>query len=351
MTSATTSPHDAVGSDLIAVLAELTGYLESILPGGLSGPLSASLIAGGRSNLTYILTDGVGRWVLRRPPLGHVLASAHDMGREVRVLRALTGSAVPVPAVLGHCTDTGLLGAEFYVMSFADGVTYREDAQFAALSAPAATKLSHALIDTLADLHAIDPAAVGLSSFGRPEGYLERQLRRWGTQLEASRCRDVPGFERLAALLAADVPVSARAGVVHGDFRQDNVIVAPDAPGEIRAVLDWEMATLGDPMTDLGMFALYWEGWAGLDNPITAVPGDHPAFPRQGDLIARYASRTGADLDRFGWYLGFAYFKLAVILEGIHFRYVEGLTVGEGFGRIGAMVPVLVNRGVAVLDA
>ena len=331
-------------------LPALEGFLAAAVPAGLAGPLRGTLLAGGRSNLTYLLEDGADCWVLRRPPLGHVLETAHDMTREVTVLRALASTKVPVPGVVAACDDTAVIGAPFYLMRYVDGTILRTREQLAALSAEHATRMSYALVDVLADLHQVDPAAVGLGEFGRPEGFLQRQLRRWGKQQQSSRSRDIPRMDELPALLAERLPVSPAPAVVHGDYRQDNVILAAEDPGRVLAVLDWEMATVGDPFTDVAMLAVYWQGWAGLDNPITGIPGDHAAFPRQGDLLERYCARTGADLADLDWYLGLAFYKLAVILEGIHYRYAQGQTVGEGFDRIGAMVPELVRRGIAVLE-
>jgi aminoglycoside phosphotransferase (APT) family kinase protein len=314
------------------------------------GPLRASLIAGGRSNLTYALTDGTHRWVLRRPPLGHVLATAHDMGREYRVMTALAPTAVPVPRTVLEHPEPDVLGAPFYVMEQVDGVVHRSVGDFAHLDADARRRLGHAFVDALAALHLVDPAAVGLAGFGRPDGYLERQVRRWTAQLASSRSREVPGFDALAARLADDVPTPQRVSVVHGDYRLDNVIVAADDPGRVRAVLDWEMATLGDPLADLALFALYWQGWGAADNPIFATPGEH-GFPAAAELMRRYADATGLDLADDAWYTALACFKFAVICEGIHYRHSQRLTVGEGFDRIGALVPGIVHRGLVALDA
>ena len=324
--------------------AALAGVRE--LLAGRVGPLRASLLAGGRSNLTYALTDGAGRWVLRRPPLGHVLATAHDMAREYRVMDALAATPVPVPRMVLQHPDPDLLGAPFYVMELVEGVVYRDAADFGRLDADGRRRLGHAFVDGLAALHLVDPASVGLGDFGRPAGYLARQVARWTAQLASSRSRDVPGFDDLAARLARDVPASPRVSVVHGDYRLDNVVVAADDPGRLRAVLDWEMATLGDPLADLALFALYWSDWGGPDNPIAATPAEH-GFPQAAALTARYALRTGLDLADTAWYDAFACFKLAVICEGIHYRHVRGLTVGAGFDRIGALVPGLVRRGLA----
>ena len=308
-----------------------------------------SLLSGGRSNLTYRVEWGGHRWVLRRPPLGHVLRTAHDMRREARVLGALAPTAVPVPAVVAVCEDDHVLGAPFYIMEAVEGPILRTDQDLAQLDGETARSLAHAFVDTLADLHNVVPGEVGLADFGRPDGYLERQLSRWAAQLAGSDCRTVEGFDELARRLEDRLPVSQGHALVHGDYRLDNVIVDPDDPGRIRAVLDWEMATLGDPLADVGLFHLYWIGWAGIDNPIAGTPGLLPAFPAWAELAERYARRSSLKLDDLDWYLAFAAYKLAVILEGIHYRHRNGLTVGEGFGEIGAMVPQLVQRGLAHL--
>ncbi|MBK1787623.1 phosphotransferase family protein [Prauserella cavernicola] len=321
-------------------VSSLESFLRAECPGLLTGPLRAGLLSGGRSNLTYLLTDGHERWVLRRPPLGHVLATAHDMGREFRVLGALHPTDVPVPRPIVSA-GPDVLGAPFYVMEFADGDVLRERAQLEAAAAPA---LAGELVDVLARLHRLDPAAVGLADLGRPAGYLERQVRRWGTQLAASGSREVPGIAELGTRLGQRLPAHQRAGIVHGDYRLDNVVTGRD-DGRVLGVLDWEMATLGDPLTDVASMVVWWDGIRGLDSPVAAVPGDVPGFPSGDTLVEHYARATGWDLAGFAWYLAFAYYKIAVIFEGIHYRAEQGLTVGEGFDRLGALVPALVERG------
>ncbi|CAM5580857.1 hypothetical protein STANM309S_02782 [Streptomyces tanashiensis] len=227
---------------------QLRRFLDRERPGLVSGPLEARLIEGGRSNLTYVVSDGTGRWVVRRPPLGHVLATAHDMRREHRVISALHATDVPVPGTVLLCEDESVLGAPFYVMEFVDGTPYRSARQLAPLGPERTRAAVLGLVDTLVDLHAVDPAAVGLGDFGRPEGFLDRQLRRWGKQLDASRGRELPGIEELHAALGRALPASPPPTVIHGDYRLDNVLVGED--DRIRAVLDWEMSTLGDPLTD-----------------------------------------------------------------------------------------------------
>ncbi len=312
-----------------------------------TGPLTADLIPGGRSNLTYRVTDGSRRWVLRRPPLGHVLATAHDMSREHRVIKALADTAVPVPRVELLCEDADVIGAPFYLMEEVPGVALRHRDQCPWLTPDKARALSERLVDVLADLHAVDPQDVGLADFGRPDGFLKRQVSRWGKQLDASRSRDLPGIDELRDRLADSVPDSARATIVHGDYRLDNVLVTED-PLDISAVLDWEMATLGDPLADVGLLCVYWNGiGAREDDPITGTVPTLPGFADTDELVRRYAERSGADTGGLAWYTAFAYFKLAVILEGIHFRFTRGKTVGAGFDQIGQLTLPLVRQGLA----
>lgn len=328
------------GLDLVV----LTAHLSRTRPGLLAGPLDAALVAGGRSNLTYVLTDGRGRWVLRRPPLGHVLETAHDMGREHRVMSALAGTQVPVPQMVLLERDPEVLGAPFYLMAFVDGTVFRSEAQLSAVAPAAGAALADDLVDTLARLHAVDPGAVGLAELGRPSGYLARQVRRWTTQLAASHSREVPGLDELGRRLADTVPPDSASRIVHGDYKLDNVVVGDHS--SVRAVLDWEMATLGDPLTDLVNAALWWDGVLDTDGrPIAAVPAAVPTLPGSDRLLERYARTTGADLSTLPWYQGLACFKLAAIFEGMHHRSTLGLTVGEGFDGLGGLAPALARRG------
>jgi aminoglycoside phosphotransferase (APT) family kinase protein len=321
----------------------LRAYLDRERPGLVAGPLRAELIAGGRSNLTYTIGDGSSVWVLRRPPLGHVLATAHDMSREFRVMTALAPSAVPVPRTILLCADDTVLGAPFYLMEKVDGTVFRSSDQITAdLTAPQARELSFTLVDVLAKLHAVDIDEVGLGDFGRPDGYLRRQVRRWRGQLDKSRSREVAGIDELHDRLAGSVPPSQRSAIVHGDFRLDNVIV--DADRRVAAVLDWEMSTLGDPLADLGLLVVYWQTLMPL-----AGAGRENGFASAGEVIAHYAARTGLDLSTVDWYVAFGFFKLAVVAEGIHYRFTLGKTVGNGFERYGELVPQLVRQGNEVL--
>ncbi|MEV7286462.1 phosphotransferase family protein [Streptomyces sp. NPDC093252] len=324
----------------------LRGLLDRERPGLVAGPLTAQLIEGGRSNLTYTVTDGTGRWVVRRPPLGHVLATAHDMRREHRVISALHPTAVPVPGTLLLCEDEEVLGAPFYVMEQVPGTPYRTAAQLAPLGPERTRAAVLGLVDTLVELHAVDPAAVGLDDFGRPDGFLDRQLRRWSKQLDASRDRDLPGIDELHTALGRTLPRSPAPTVVHGDYRLDNVLL--DGSDRITAVLDWEMSTLGDPLTDLGLLVMYSTPLGTPGSPVstTAEAAGHPA---PAELVERYADRSGREVAAVAWYTAFAWFKLAVILEGIHYRYTLGRTVGPGFDRIGALVPVFIEHGLTTL--
>ncbi|MER5864984.1 phosphotransferase family protein [Kitasatospora sp. NPDC002040] len=326
--------------------ARLRVHLDAALPGLVGGPLRAELIEGGRSNLTYRVTDGARTWVLRRPPLGHVLATAHDMAREYRVLAALRPTAVPVPEVLLLVEDDTVLGAPWYLMEHVAGTPHRDPAVLAAFGPERVHGLGLHLVDTLVALHAVDPAAVGLADFGRPAGFLERQLRRWERQLESSRSREVPGIAELRQALADRLPDSPAPTVVHGDYRLDNVLVGPG--DRITAVLDWEMSTLGDPLTDLGLLVMYTELARRYDG---VLPGAAlaPGFPGTAELVGRYADGSGRDVARLGWYVGFASFKLAVVLEGIHYRFGQGRTVGPGFDRVGELVPLFVQFGLTSL--
>ncbi|ATW52476.1 phosphotransferase family protein [Streptomyces xantholiticus] len=326
---------------------QLRGHLDRERPGLVGGPLSARLIQGGRSNLTYTVTDGTSRWVVRRPPLGHVLATAHDMRREHRVISALAPTAVPVPQPVLLCEDESVIGSPFYVMDFVDGTPYRTAEQLAPLGAKRTRDAVLSLVDTLVDLHAVDPEAVGLGDFGRPEGFLDRQLRRWGKQLAASRGRELAGIDELHAALGRALPASPTAAVVHGDYRLDNVLIGDD--DRIKAVLDWEMSTLGDPLTDLGLLVMYSRRLELPDSPVSTTAGA-AGHPSPAELIERYAERSGRDTSAISWYEAFAWFKLAVILEGIHYRYTLGQTVGAGFDRIGDLVPVFIEHGLTTLQ-
>jgi aminoglycoside phosphotransferase (APT) family kinase protein len=325
-------------------LDRLQPWFAAHVEGAGAAPLHASLIAGGRSNLTYFVGDDTHEWVLRRPPLGHVLPTAHDMAREYKVLAGLAPTPVPVPRPLAFCDDNAVNDAPFYVMEKVDGQILRTPADMAKLSPDDARRCSEALVDVLVDIHAVDYPAVGLSDFGHPDGFLERQVRRWGEQWERSKQRELPAVDEVARRLRNALPDSPAPTIVHGDYRLDNTMLAPDDPGRIVAVLDWEMATLGDPLTDVGLFLVYWarddEQLQGVGAAIDTTAG----FYTRREIIERYAKQSGRDVSNLDFYEILASYKLAIILAGIHARYVMGKTVGEGFDHIGNMVEALITR-------
>lgn len=328
-------------------LEPLARFLGHAAPGLLAGPLEAELITGGKSNLTYAVTDGRRSVIVRRPPLGHVLATAHDMGREHRVMSALRDTPVPVPAMYAACPDPEVIGAPFYVMEHVPGTPYRLAADLEPLGPERVRGISERMVDTLVALHAVVPDEVGLGDFGRPEGFLGRQVRRWKQQLDASRSREVPGIDELHAALAGAQPTEGAPGIVHGDFRLDNLLV--DDTDAVRAVLDWEMATLGDPLTDVALLHAYLTMPTMVDSRAVSDASLAPGFLTPDEVLARYGAASGRDLSDLDFHLGLAYFKLAVILEGIHYRFTQGQTVGAGFEAIGDAVAPLVAQGLRSL--
>ncbi|GGF41667.1 phosphotransferase family protein [Subtercola lobariae] len=313
----------------------------------LAGPLTAQLIAGGKSNLTYDLSDGTTSWVLRRPPLGHVLATAHDMAREYRVMSALGNTDVPVPATYGLCTDDAVIGAPFYLMQKIEGVAFRTADELVLLGYERVRTISLRLVDALVALHRVDPVSVGLGDFGRSEGFLERQVRRWGVQLDRSRSRELPDTDALRAALAAGIPEQSAPGIVHGDYRLDNVLI--DTADRPAAIIDWEMATIGDPITDLALMIVYQK--------LSRLPGSAavfdaaaaPGYIGEDEVRERYISQGGRDTPNFAFYLGLAAFKLAVIAEGITYRHRLGQTEGTGFDGIDVLTEPVARIGLAAL--
>jgi aminoglycoside phosphotransferase (APT) family kinase protein len=324
--------------------AAVANWLASVAPGAVAGPFEASLITGGKSNLTYLVTDGVHDYVVRRPPLGHVLATAHDMVREHRVMAALASTDVPVPAMVALCEDVDVIGAPFYVMERVAGTPYSRAAQLEPLGADRTRVITERMVDTLVALHAVDYRSVGLGEFGRPDGFIARQVSRWKKQLAASTSRELPGMQELVAYLDSATPTEGEGTIVHGDFRLDNLLVDDD---RVTAVLDWEMSTLGDPLTDVALMLAYQQ-LAHTAPSSGAIVTDAPLAPGYLDseaVLAHYAAGSGRDVSDIGYHLSLAYFKLAVILEGIHFRHSKGQTVGSGFDGIGDMIVPLIDAG------
>ncbi len=316
---------------------------------------SVALIAGGKSNLTYRVDSPAGSVVLRRPPLGQILPTAHDMRREYTVMAGLGSTEVPVPKMLHFCSDPEVLGQPFYVMERVEGhiVTTALPPGYADTAALRA-QLSNGLVDVLARLHTVDYAAAGLGEFGRPDGYLARQVSRWGKQWDATRIDGLDQVDALAADLASSMPDTQRFSVVHGDYRLDNTMLHPTEVGQVNAVLDWEMSTLGDPLADLGILLVYWaqesdselrKGGAPV-GAVTSLPG----FLTREQVAAGYAERSGLDVASLPWYVAFGFFKLAVVCAGIAMRVRFGAMVGEGFDGYEERVPPLIELGRATLS-
>jgi aminoglycoside phosphotransferase (APT) family kinase protein len=312
----------------------VTAWMAAAIPDA-QPPFEFDLIAGGRSNLTYRVADSAGRtFALRRPPVSHVLPTAHDMKREYTVITALGPTGVPVPRTLGLCTDDTVNGAPFYVMSFVEGHIVRDEQAVAALTMEARRRAGDALVETLAQLHAVDVDAVGLSDFARREGYIARQLKRWHDQFTHSTVDGRPGpavVDRVHDLLAARIPDQQGDAIVHGDYRLDNTVLDDD--GNVSAILDWEICTLGDPLADLGLLLVYWAEPEDGDHSLVGVaPTALPGFARRADLLARYGELTGRDVSQIAYYRAFGFWKLACILQGVYVRYVGGAAAGDRTG-------------------
>lgn len=322
-------------------LDRLTGFLSPIM--NLAGPLRATLLTGGRSNPTYIIDDGAQSWVLRRPPYGLVLETAHDMAREYRVISALSGSIVPVPQPIVLCEDRSVIGSPFYVMERIDGMAIgsRDDAQ--ALEPHERRELAETFVRTFAALHSVDPAAVGLADWGRPDGYLERQLRRWSRQWKQAHSRPRSSVDETLRLLERHRPVTRFTGIVHGDVKLDNLMVDRSQPARALGLLDWEMSTLGDTLADVGLLWTFWDDPTRPHNPLTRGITDLPGFPTADEMVQLYAAERSIDVADVMWYAALADLKIAIILEQIHVRALSGQTV-EGIDDVGAMVDPLLDR-------
>ena len=327
--------------------ARVTGWLEANVV-GIEGPLVFELIAGGHSNLTYAVTDAAGaRWVLRRPPLGHVLESAHDVGREHRIISALAGSGVPVAPAVGLCRDVEVNDAPFYVMRFVDGLVLHDGDRAEQVSGADRQRIGENVVDVLAALHAIDPDDVGLGDLGRKEAYLERQLKRWTKQWENSKTREIPAMEASRRLLAERMPEQIGASIVHGDYRLGNMLVAD---GRIEAVLDWELCTLGDPLADVGYLLNAWLQPGEVDTrPGDQAPTTVGGFGTREALIERYAAATGRDLSGIDYYRAFSHWRLAAIGEGVYKRYLVGAMGQRDDLDLSAFADSVVNRAEAAL--
>ena len=311
------------GIDADGVTTWFTDHVVDVAP-----PLRFELIAGGHSNLPFSVTDrDARRWVLRRPPLRQVLATAHDMGREHRIISALGPTDVPVPPAVGLCTDESVNGVPFYVMDFVDGRVVRGAADAAALSPAQRRTAGESLVDVMAAIHAVDVDAVGLGDLGRKDDYIARQLKRWYGQFQASDSQvdgglGLPEVDRIHDRLAAAIPPQQGSAIVHGDYRLDNCMLADD--GSVKAVLDWEICTLGDPLADLGLLWVYWSDPDQAAVLPQASPTALEGFPRKAELIDRYAAGSQRDLSQLDYYIAFGYWKLTCIIAGVYARYAGG---------------------------
>ena len=329
--------------------------LQAYLAGRLTGstaPPQVERIRGGHSNETFFITRGAEEWVLRRPPRGHLLPTAHDVGREYRVLSALIRTDVPVPRPVLMCEDTSVIGAPFYLMERLHGDVIRTSLpQPFDHDVTSRRSLAIELVDRLAQLHAVDWQAIGLGDLAKPTGYLERQLRRWTGQLDGARTRPLPDLDAVTQWLQSHIPDSGPATIVHGDYRMDNVMYAHGAPARIIGIFDWEMATLGDPLADLGYLLSFWHepedpnpGFQDAAWAITTLPG----FPRRAELVALYSERTGRRMDHVAFYVALAIWKLAILLEGSYSRHLAGATDDPFFALLGDGVPSLARSARAV---
>ena len=302
-------------------------------------PLAFERIAGGRSNLTYAVHDAAGRaFALRRPPLGKRLGSAHDMSREHKAIAALADTPVPVPPIVGICADESVNGAPFYVMEFVEGPIVRSGADAERFDEATRRAIGERVIDTLAEIHAVDPDAVGLGDLGRKEDYVARQLHRWHGQWEKSKTRELALVDDLHRRLSARIPEQGPATIVHGDYRLDNMILSPE--GEVAAVVDWELCTLGDPLADVGLLLVYWSEPDDELMPLVDSATTAPGFPGRAELRKRYAERSGRDLSQIDFFVALGFWKLAIILEGVFARYAAGAygTPDEGFEHFATLV-------------
>jgi len=309
---------------------------------GLRGPFHFDMIAGGRSNITYRVIDADGtRIVVRRPPTGHVLATAHDMAREHRIISAVGKTNVPVPKTLGLCTDTTVNDSPFYVMSYIDGTVLDSQEKALAMSTEVRRKASEHLIEVLVALHSVNVDEVGLGDLARHDGYIERQVKRWSTQWANSKMRELPEMEEIEQLLRANIPEQQGVVIAHGDYRFGNCLT-DTVKGKINAVLDWELCTLGDPLADIGYLGVYWSDPGAVERKEND-PSGMEGFPTYREMVNMYATKSGRDVSNIGYYVAFSSWRLAVITEGVYARYVHGAMGKSDFD------PTPLKRSVEVL--
>jgi aminoglycoside phosphotransferase (APT) family kinase protein len=340
--------HEEAAANSREPLLVLEPLLEFLERSGLTAPadLTAAPVGEGHSNVTFELSTGV---ILRRPPRGPLPPSAHDVLREARLLRALEATPVRVPTVLAVCDDTSVIGAPFYVMERIEGEVITHTLPSDLDNEEQRRHVAEQLVDGLVEIHAVDWQAAGLEGFGKPTGYLERQLRRFGGLWEHNRTRELPAVEEVGRWLQANLPESPPATIVHGDYRLGNTMFAPQAPAQLIAIFDWEMATIGDPLADLGYMVMHWTE-AGDDtgrfnhHNVTQLPG----FPTRSELIARYEERAGRSMRALRWYVTLALWKAVVFMEGNYKRAVSGSTDDPYLKTFGEGVAELAQRALSV---
>jgi aminoglycoside phosphotransferase (APT) family kinase protein len=344
VTAIVDTPEEAAALELPPLLVRrpLGAFLDARGLG--SGPIEAEPVGEGHSNVTYVIRRDGGAWVLRRPPRPPLPPSAHDVLREARLLTAVQDADVRTPDVIATCDDESVIGAPFYVMELIEGDVMTADVP-AALDGEEA-RIGEELIDALVEVHAVDWRACGLEGYGKPTGYLERQLRRFGGLWEHNRTRELPVLDRVTAWLADHIPPSGEATIVHGDYRLGNTMFAPGAPARLVAIFDWELATIGDPLADVGYLVATWSQH---DDPEDALRGlsaatRRPGFPTRDELIARYEERSGRSMSDVRWYMTLALWKSAVFLEGSYKRRLAGTTEDAFFDRLETGVPAIAER-------
>ena len=343
----------AVRSDEQLDLARLEPWLRANLPDA-TGPLTLQQFGGGHANLTYLLQFDDTEYVLRRPPLGPIAPTAHDMRREHRVLARL-GEAFPLaPPSYALCIDPEILGVDFHVMERRHGIVIRSELPASLEGRPELNRrLGEMIVDVLADLHQVDPGSVSLGDLGRPEGFAERQLDGWSRRWHAAKDQEVADVDRMLQWLQAAVPVPQVTALLHNDYKLDNLMVDPSDPATPVAVLDWDMATRGDPLVDLGYLLNFWN--EARDDPrwhhVSRMPTHHAGFPTRAEVVERYARRTGLDLEAVAWYHVFGVFKLVVIVQQIYIRFLRGQTQDQRFAGYGERVRDLARKGIALMGA
>jgi aminoglycoside phosphotransferase (APT) family kinase protein len=330
-------------TDVLVPVGPLTAFLAEQLHDGESGPVQVERVGEGRSNLTFRVSRGRRSYILRRPPLGELPETAHDMGREYRVLTALAGTEVRAPRPVLACADPAVLGVPFYLMEVVEGVVIRGEVP-PAFDPASRAGLGLEMVDALAELHLLDYAAAGLGGLGRPVGYTARQITRWTRQWAVMATRPLPDIEAVRVWLEEHVPDTQLSAVVHGDYKLDNVVFAPEPPARLRAILDWEMATLGDPLADVGYLMMFWPE-PGEEAPRGLVqPTQEPGFAGREELLARYQQRTGFAMADLGFYRVLALWKLAILSEGLYKRYLAGHGAGSWYAVLETTVPAMAAR-------